>query len=179
MIETIVVCYVPLASTRIAAIVGFGLAYHMTLVYTNATGESFAVTSGPSIQRTQQTFPLAFEAIVDMATNAQSEFGVLVSDPNNNHAFVKGRMADFYTQDYEGKAYPAVVAYEGRDLSAQWHTIVATYATIARQNLTYSPINQNSNSLAGSALRNAGIPIPFASNGRFAPGVFTRLPHKD
>ena len=45
-----------------------------------------------------------------------------------------------------------------------------------RDALTYSPISKNSNSMAGTALRNAGLAIPFSVETKFAPAVFTKLP---
>ena len=176
MIETIVVYYSPLAATKIAAYVGLGLAYHMAIIYTNGAGVSFGVSSGPSIQSTQQTPPHALRAIWDTALNAPSDFGTLVSDPKNDHAFVKGRPEDYYTQDFEGQEFPHALIASGRDLSLRWRTIVTTYQAIGRLHLTYSPVSQNSNSMAGAALRKAGLPIPFSVEARFAPALFTQLP---
>ena len=60
-------------------------------------------------------------------------------------------------------------------LSIEWATIVRTYAKIGTLHLTYSPLNQHSSTVAGSALDAAGIPIPFSSDTQFAPAVFTDL----
>jgi hypothetical protein len=111
-----------------------------------------------------------------MASNKPSDFGTLVADPHNNTQFVKGRMDDYYTQDYQGKEFPHALAMQGKDLSAQWAIIVKTYAAIGSMGLTYVPTSQNSNSMAGEALRRAGIPVPFSSYAHFAPGEFTYLP---
>lgn len=89
---------------------------------------------------------------------------------------MKSRMDDYYTQDFEGKEFPHALVAEGRDLSATWATIVKTYAAVGKMSLTYSPTSQNSNSMAGEALRRAGLQVPFSVNAKFAPAVFTHLP---
>jgi hypothetical protein len=174
--ETITVYYTPLESTRIVEYVGLGLAHHMAIVYTNSAGQSFGVSSGPSIQSIQQNPPNALRAIVRHAGNQPSDFGTLISDPHNNTPFIKSMPHDYYTQDYEGKEYPHALVAQGRDLSVQWQAIVTAYAEMGGLHLTYSPVGQNSNSMAGEALRRAGFPVPFSINARFAPGVFTHLP---
>jgi len=173
--ETIAIYYSPLASTKVAAYVGLGLAYHMALVHTDNANVSFGVSSGPSNQSAIQSPSLALGAILDVAKDIPSAFGTLVSDPKNDHPFRKGRPEDYYTQDFEGVEYPHVIAMTGPDLSKQWKTIVTTYEKIGRLHLTYSPVSQNSNSMAGTALREAGIPIPFSVSAKFAPGEFTQL----
>ena len=178
MIETITIYFSPLPSTKIATVIGLDLAYHMALVYTNAAGESFGASSGPSDQSTRQTPASALTSLVASARNAPSDFGTLLSDPKNNHLFIIGRPEDYYTQDYEGTPYPHAMAMSGRDLSAQWHSILDTYTIVGKMRLTYSPISQNSNSMAGTALRKAGIPIPFSAQTKFAPALFTILPLK-
>jgi len=179
MMETIAVYYSPLEATRIIAYVGLGLAHHMAIIYTNSAGQSFGVSSGPSIQSTQQTPPNALRALVSMANNMPSDFGTLVSDPHNNTPFVKSMMDDYYTQDYQGNKFPYSTVAEAPDLSAKWQVIVKTYAAIGRLHLTYSPTSQNSNSMAGEALRRAGLRVPFSITARFAPAAFTHLPaHK-
>ncbi len=175
MMETIAIYFSPLASTKILAGVGFGLAYHMALVYTNASGLSFGASSGPSDHMTAQTPGYAIHALADMANDRPSAFGLLVSDPNNNHPFVIGHPEDYYTQDFTGEAYPSAVVATGSDLSARWRLILQTYTKIGGLHLTYSPLSQNSNSLAGSALRRAGLQIPFSSRTVFAPAEFTDL----
>jgi hypothetical protein len=174
--ETITVYYSPLEATRIIEAVGLGLAHHIGIVYTNNAGQSFGVSSGPSIQTTQQTPPNALRAIVSMSENTPSDFGTLVSDPHNNTPFMKSRMDDYYTQDFEGKEFPHALVAKGADLSAKWATIVKTYAAIGKMHLTYSPTSQNSNSMAGEALRRAGLQVPFSVNAKFAPAEFTHLP---
>jgi hypothetical protein len=174
--ETITVYYSPLDGTRIVEYVGLKIAHHIGIIYTNSAGQSFGVSSGPSIQSTQQTPDNALRALTNQASNEPSDFGTLVSDPHNNTPFVKGRPDDYYTQDYMGREFPHALAMQGTDLSAQWATIVKSYAAIGNMHLTYSPVSQNSNSMAGEALRRAGIRVPFSVDAKFAPAEFTHLP---
>lgn len=176
--DTIAIYYTPLTSTKVAEVIGLGEAHHMALVYTDGSGRSFGASSGPSNHMTAQTPGLAVAAAFASAMGVPSAFGTLLSDPVNNHAFTKGRPDDYYTQDDEGDPYPFTIVLTGRDLSAKWQTILRTYVAVGRLGLTYSPISQNSNSMAGSALRAAGIAIPFSSKTWFVPAVFTHLPLK-
>ncbi len=176
MMETIVVYYTPLLSTRIVAYVGLSMASHMGIVYTNSAGQSFGVTSGPSNVRTRQTPAHALSALYYVWSNSPSSFGTLVSDKNNNKPFEKGRLADYFTQDSEGNQYPHVVVLQGGDISQKWAMIVKAYRDIGQLRLTYSPTSQNSNSMAATALRNAGISVPSSSQTAYVPGSFTCLP---
>lgn len=174
--DAIAVYYTPLTSTKVAEIIGLGQAYHMALVYTDGRGRSFGASSGPSNHMTAQTPGLAVAAAVASTMGVPSAFGTLLSDPSNNHAFTRGRPDDYYTQDDEGEPYPFTIVLRGENLSAQWQCILRTYVAVGRLGLTYSPISQNSNSMAGVALRAAGIAIPFSSKTWFVPALFTRLP---
>ena len=174
--ETIAVFYTPLASTKLAAAIGLSIASHMAIVYTNNAGQSFGVSSGPSIHLMLQSPTQMLEPVVASASNRPSGFGVLMSDPNNNHAFQMRHPEDYYTQDDDGTPYPSATVTTGSDLSAHWRTIVSTYQQVGTLALTYSPISQNSNSMAGTAIRAAGLRIPFTSVTPFAPAAFTRLP---
>ena len=174
--DTIAIYYTPLSSTKVAEVVGLGEAYHMALVYTDGRSRSYGASSGPSNHMTAQTPSLAVAAAFASTMGVPSAFGTLLSDPVNNHPFTKGRPEDYYTQDDEGDPYPFTVVMRGENLSAQWQTILRTYVAVGRLGLTYSPISQNSNSMAGAALRAAGIAIPFSSQTWFVPAVFTRLP---
>ena len=172
--ETIRIYFTPLASTEVARDVGLGEAYHMALVYTDAAGTSFGVSGGPSDLATAQTPANAADAILAMAEGQPSRFGTLVSDPSNDTAFLKKSAADFYTQSVTRQAYPHSLVARGTDLSAQWRQIVRTYALIGRLNLTYSPIMQNSNSMAVTAIEHAGL--RFRHSKIFVPGAYTSLP---
>ena len=125
---------------------------------------------------TAQTPGHALHALADMAMARPSPFGVLISDPANNHPFAIGHPEDYYTQDYTGEAYPSITVASGPDLSARWGMILRAYVEMGALHLTYSPLSQNSNSMAGNALRRAGLAIPFSSHTAFSPAMFTRLP---
>lgn len=176
MMETIAIYYTPLASTKILGLVGLGVACHMAVVYTDGRGTSHGASSGPSDHRTAETPGFALEALGDLAMARPSAFGVLVSDPANDHPFEIGLPEDYYTQDFDGTPYPHFTVATGPDLSARWATILRAYSAFGALRLTYSPTSQNSNSMAGNALRRAGIEIPFSSMTGFAPAVFTRMP---
>ena len=175
-IETLSVVYSPLESTKVTGRLGFGMAYHMALVYTDRAGISYAASSGPSIGTSAQSPANAISAVLYMANDQPSTFGTLAADPHNDTAFVMGSAADVYTKDGSGHIYPTKLVLHGKDLSVQWGSILRTYAIIAGMDLTYSPMSQNSNSLAGAALKRAGVPIDFSSDTLFAPGIFTELP---
>ena len=175
-VETITVYYSPLESTKVTKLVGFGMAYHMAIVYTDRAGHSFGASSGPSNNASPQTPANAVQAIVYMADDQPSSFGTLASDPLNDHAFSVGAADDYYTKGRDGRGYPLALVTKGSDLSAQWSSILHTYAAVDRLALTYSPTSQNSNSLAGTALRRAGLAPAFSSDTVFAPGIFTQLP---
>ena len=174
--ENLAVYYTPLSSTDVSRFVGFGTAYHMAIVYTDAHGTSYGASSGPSNLKAQQTPAYALTALASSVNNVPSEFGTLASDPHNNTPFIKGSASDYYTRDSQRRPYPTAVVVRGRDLAKQWATIIQTYTTVGGMRLTYSPISQNSNSLAVTALRRAGYTLPFSSATMFTPGSFTQLP---
>ena len=175
-VETLSVVYSPLESTKVTARLGFGMAYHMALVYTDRAGRSYAASSGPSIGSSAQTPANAISAVLYMADDQPSSFGTLASDPHNDTAFVLGGAGDVYTRDGSGNVYQRRLVMRGKDLSAKWASILQTYATVGGMELTYSPMSQNSNSLAGVALKRAGVQVDFSSDTLFAPGIFTELP---
>ena len=174
--ETLAVYYSPLDSTRVAGHVGLGMAYHMAVVYTDRNGVSYGASSGPSDLSAPQTPAHALSAILASFDKGPSAFGTLLSDPKNGRPFTKGSAADYFTKDGAGRAYPYSVVLKGRNLSARWSSILGTYGRVDHMKLTYSPVTQNSNSLAATALRNAGITPASSSGTAFVPGAFTRLP---
>ena len=175
-LESLVVYYSPLKSTKVTRDVGFGMAYHMAIVYTDRSGTSYCASSGPSNSKAAQTPQNALRALYSLAEDAPSSFGTLASDPHNNTPFVFGSKGDCYTRDAKGRPYINATMMTGHDLSAKWTTILQTYAAVGRLGLTYSPTMQNSNSMAGTALRRVGLDPRFSSRRAFVPGVFTELP---
>ena len=175
--ERLTVYYSPLPSTGVARFVGLGMAYHMALVYTDAAGRSHGASSGPSDLAAGQTPRNALSALAAAVGDAPtSAFGTLVSDPRNDTPFTINGAGDFYTHDAQGHPYPSKEVAHGRDLAAQWSVVLRTYARIGQMHLPYSPISQNSNSVAATALRRAGFDMQFSKSTPFAPGLFTRLP---
>ena len=174
--ESLIVYYSPLKSTRVTRDVGFGMAYHMAIVYTDKSGTSYGASSGPSDLKAAQTPQNALQALYSLAEDVPSSFGTLASDPHNNTPFVIGKRGDFYTRDAKGRPYIHATMMTGQDLSAKWTTILQTYSAVGRLGLTYSPTMQNSNSMAGTALRRIGLDPRFSSRRAFVPGVFTELP---
>ena len=174
--ETLTIYYSPLDSTKVARELGFGMAYHMALVYTDKAGVSHGASSGPSDLRTPQTPTHALTAVLASFDDAPSAFGTLASDPRNDTPFVKGGSGDDYTRGGAGRPYPSSIVLRGKDLSARWSSILGTYARIGAMKLTYSPVTQNSNSLAATALSRAGVRLAYSSGTVFVPGAFTQLP---
>lgn len=175
-LETLEVYYSPLDSTRVARFFGLGMAYHMAIVYTDRNGVSRAASSGPSDLSAPQTPEHALSAVFASFDDQPSAFGTLASDPRNGTPFLKGGAGDHSTEDGAGHAYPRTTMLRGKDLSARWGSILRTYARIDAMKLTYSPVTQNSNSLATTALRRAGVTLAFSSDTVFVPGAFTDLP---
>ena len=175
-VETLSITFTPLTSTAVARYAGFGMAYHMALVYTDAAGTSYGASSGPSDLQSPQTTANALNAVISMAADVPSSFGTLIADPHNDTAFTEGSSTDYYTKDREGHAYPRTVVLKGTDLSSRWTSILRTYAEVGAVGLSYAPMSQNSNSLAATALNRAGVALPFSHDTLFTPGTFTILP---
>ncbi len=175
--ESLTVYYSPLTSTDVSRFVGFGTAYHMAIVYTDAAGLSYGASSGPSDLSAEQTPANALTALAAAAKGrTASSFGMLIADPHNNTPFRKDGPGDIYTRNDQGRAYPSAVVAHGQDLSAQWVAILRTYASLDAMHLAYSPISQNSNTVAAAALRKAGLSLQFSRTTPFAPGSFAQLP---
>ena len=175
-LEKLEVVFSPLDSTEVARYLGLGKAFHMALVYTDRDGISRGASSGPSALAVAQTPALALDAMLASFHDEPSAFGTLASDPDNNKPFMAGSEADHFSKDGAGQPYIKVTVLRGDDLSARWASILQTYARTAAMGLSYSPVSQNSNSLAATALARAGIRMPYSSETVFAPGAFTELP---
>ncbi len=174
--ETLEVYYSPLDPTRVARFFGLGMAYHMAIVYTDRNGVSRAASSCPSDLSAPQTPEHALLAVFASFDDQPSTFGTLASDSRNGTPFLKSGAGDHSTNDDAGHAYPHATMLHGKDLSARWGSILRTYARIDAMKLTYSPVTQNSNNLATTALRRAGVTLAFSSVTVFVPGAFTDLP---
>ena len=174
--ESIAVYYQPLPAPAVAKYAGLGLAHHLTIVYTHRAGLSYAASAGPSDLATPQTPRYTYDAFMAVMNGKPSSYGSLVAYRHNNKPFVKGDAREYYTKDGHGAPYSHTLVMQGANLSAQWASIMRTYAAVDKLHLAYSPLTQNSNSLAGTALRRAGLDLKFSSTSMFAPGTFTQLP---
>ncbi|TFZ54491.1 hypothetical protein E4V01_25105, partial [Methylorubrum sp. Q1] len=148
-------------------------AYHITLVYINNRGQSFYTSAGPTIPASPDA-STSLGASKDAVEGRATAYGVLgykteqfdINDPSNPTMIDKD----------SGIPYQTKILSQGTNLSSQWNTILETYHSISTLGVPYSPGWQNSNSVAGTALRKAGISIPFDSSSKWAPGLLLQLP---
>ena len=155
--------------------------YHETLVYTNSQGQTFFTSIGPTndaneIGASSAQLSATVSAASDVASNTPSQYGTLLAQINQ--AFNSSNSTGV-THGQNGTAYFSETVDFGFDLSSEWNTINATYASISNAGLTYSPLTQNSNSTATTALLAADITPPSFAGGFFAtywtPGASTTL----
>jgi hypothetical protein len=162
MTETISVVFQPVEGTG-------GTAYHETLVYTNSSGQSYFCSSGPTNPIAQgdwvkglEAWALEGDAQADMACITPSFLGTLTASGTTD-VFFDPSVAGGPTRDDDGNPYPSVVIATGSSLGSQWSTIASTYSSVSSEDLTYSMLQQNSNSLASTALTEAGLSLPATS----------------
>jgi hypothetical protein len=131
--------------------------YHETLLYINSAGQQFFATSGPSA--------------TEVPGSEISNVSVAISDASNGTASPYGTLSNVYASVNDPEYATLVdrqldpnnareVVATGDDLNTKWQTILNTEDMISTWNLPYSPITQNSNSEANTALRDAGIAAP-------------------
>ena len=172
--ESITVYFEPLGQ------VGGVTYYHETLIYTNSAGVSQYLTSGPSGSFTPTGNVNALSqmsaASDNQATNQPSAWGTLQAAPVG--IVPSGGIEGLTTSDTSNPnaTYASTIIATCTDLSAQWSTMVSTAQQISSQNLTYSPLTQNSNSMANSAIYAAGLtPLTSEDTGmlssHWAPGA--------
>lgn len=168
MTETITVYFKPLGSFDGTTY------YHETLVYTNSNNQSFytqafasdptpaAVAGGPA----SAAAALA-DAMAAAAINGPSPFGTLQVQTNVafNPSVVANSSLGITNDGFN--IFPSQTVAEGSNLSSQWAEINAAFENIGNEDIPYSPLTQNSNSTANSALEDAGIALP--SN--ISPGI--------
>src|SRR5439155_4225038 len=90
---------------------------------------------------------------------------------------VNGSVADLSNPEHDrmfgppNAPFATQVLTTSSDLSGQWQSILNTENYIASQNLAYSPLTQNSNSVANTALTAAGLQPPDTAffSGHWAP----------
>jgi hypothetical protein len=162
-VETISVYYKPIADIN-------GVSYHETLVYTNSAGQSFEVSGGPSQPIPDTFIGKAEQGIQSLANN--TSYGTLTAN-TNVPVDLSARATNF--RDQNGNAYQSQVITSGTDLSTVWGQVTDAASYIANQNLNYSLLGTNSNSLANSALVAAGLEVPTDAVGAYGlvvPGDF-------
>ena len=131
--------------------------YHETLVYTDANGQQFIATAGPTQNpgNNSYTFSQAADAASNGTSSVYGNLGTTVASISSFSQNDIDRMLGI-----TGNPNPSEVVATGTDLSQQWNAIVYAEQQIANQGLPYSPLTQNSNSVASSALTAAGISPP-------------------
>jgi uncharacterized Zn-binding protein involved in type VI secretion len=151
MPETISVYFEKLGS------VGGKSYYHETVVYTDSTGAQHLATAYAS-QIPAGSIGGLSQASAAARSGTASDYGVLQTQTSQVSDLSKAEQ-----EHWLGSAddpYPQAVVATGDDLSGQWQSIQQAYQNIGEQNLPYSPLTQNSNSAATSALKAAGITPP-------------------
>ena len=162
--ESISVVYQPVVS-----FVGL-TAYHETLVYTDASGNQHFATAGASTPEPGgSSLSNISQASSAVASGTTSVYGTL--------QVVNGSVADLSNPEHDrmfgppNAPFATQVLTTSSDLSGQWQSILNTENYIASQNLAYSPLTQNSNSVANTALTAAGLQPPDTAffSGHWAP----------
>ncbi|TND01461.1 MAG: Hemolysin-type calcium-binding region [Gammaproteobacteria bacterium] len=134
--------------------------YHETLLYTNANGQQFLATAGPTGSpppENSNSYNVS-QAASAAANSTSSVYGSLDTKTGAISTF-----EDQWVKQLLGTPQnpnPSEVVATGADLSQQWNNIVQTEQQIANRGLPYSPVTQNSNSVASAALAAAGIAPP-------------------
>ncbi len=152
--ETISIVYEPLG-------VFHGVTYyHETLLYTNSDGDQFMATAAPSSQPAPGTGDLdnISNASGAAMTNGQSPYGTLITNTGALSSFDPADVSRLLGST--ANPNPSQVVASGADLSTKWNQIVSAENELATENLPYSPLTQNSNSIANTALTAAGIDTP-------------------
>src|SRR3989454_8940212 len=162
--ESISVVYQPVVSFA-------GLtAYHETLVYTDASGnQSFASAGASTPEPGGSSLSNISQASSAVASGTTSVYGTL--------QVVNGSVADLSNPEHDrmfgppNAPFATQVLTTSSDLSGQWQSILNTENYIASQNLAYSPLTQNSNSVVNTALTAAGLQPPDTGffSGHWAP----------
>ncbi|SRR5579883_2834482 len=134
--------------------------YHETLVYTNSSGEQFIATAGPngSPPAGNSQFYDVSEAGSAAASGTTSVYGTLATQSGPISNFSQAALTGWLGTS--SNPNPSEVLATGADLSSKWDDITQSYATIGGENLAYSPLTQNSNSTATSAMLDAGLTPP-------------------
>ncbi|MEO7248279.1 MAG: DUF4280 domain-containing protein [Novosphingobium sp.] len=132
--------------------------YHQTLVYEKANGEKYFATavasSSPKGGILSQLSGL-FSSPVSAVTGSESAFGTLKTYSGPLSSLSKAEQEHWFGPS--DAPYPSRTVASGDDLSGQWQKIQLSYLKTGAANLSYSPLTQNSNSTATTALNSAGV----------------------
>jgi hypothetical protein len=140
--------------------------FHETLVYTNANGERFIATAFTTLNPANTGALDVSQAAIDAANGKPSVWGTLdtktgpITDFTNTQGGANWMAA---LLGAPGNPNPSEIVATGKglgSLSAKWAIIEQTEANIKGMNLSYSPTTQNSNSVASTAQKAAGITPP-------------------
>lgn len=131
--------------------------YHETLIYTDATGAKHLATAYATTIPPGSLGALS-EAASTATAGKPSPYGVMVTETAKVSDLPQASQ-DHWLGTAESP-YPSIVVSKGADLGTQWRAIQDTYKEIGDQKFAYSPLTQNSNSAASTALHAAGIPLP-------------------
>ncbi len=145
--ETIQVVYKPVAS------VGDITGYHETLIYTAADGRrEFASAYASETHPQGNAAADLVRASAAVHDGAASPYGVLRTEA--------GDAAGLDILGRPGHPLQSETVAHGANLSLQWSRVKEAYAEIGAAGITYSPLTQNSNSTASTAMATAGIRPP-------------------
>ena len=145
MAETIEVYFQPLGQFK-------GIAYyHQSLLYTNANGDKFLASAGPSGEGPEQPKEMSTE-ISSAASGKFTSWAYLTRHVDNINDWV-----ELDRQRLVGANASYLVA-KADNLVNEWDVIKLALDDIISQKFYYSPVTLNSNSAASTALAAAKIP---------------------
>ncbi len=131
--------------------------YHETLLYTDSNGVQYLVTAYDSIDAAG-TIRNVSEAAAAAEYGFASNFGTIVTQVTPLSALSQDEQAHWLGT--AANPYTNQVLATGTNLSQQWASISQAYQEIGSANLAYSPMTQNSNSVASTGLTAAGVQLP-------------------
>ena len=166
MAETISIVYEKLAFDQ----------YHQTLVYTQTNGEKQFATAvaGKTPAGLPSTLAALSSSPVSAMSGSSSSFGELKTYSGKVSALSQREQEHWLGSSQS--PYPKKIVASGPSLSEQWRKIQLTYIKTDIAQLTYSPLTQNSNSTASTALISAGITPSTKDYSSPAAGRSLKLP---
>ena len=136
------------------------LFYHETLVYTDSTGAQYFSVAYPSNDMPKGFVgDLIAQSQYAVATGTNSIYGHLTTEQNVPVSSSSGSTLVHWFGP-PNAPYHSEIVDVGNDLSQEWQKICQAYSLIGAENLPYGVLTQNSNTVVGSALAFADIPLP-------------------